>query len=233
MATFLELAKKVAAESGTVGGDGQPLSVVNQSGRLLKIVNWTSEAWTEIQNRRSAWQFMQGEYSGATLAGQQRYAGSDFGAARFATFDHGSMDAGSPTIYLTADGPDAEGPLRYLSWKTLFGTHLKGANRTKSGKPTHYAIAPSGEMVLWPIPDASYTISGTYRKTPQVLAANGDIPDMPERFHELIKWQALLQLAMFDESLNQFPLWRITHARLMSDLERDQLPRWRMAEPFA
>ena len=49
MATFLQLCQKLARESGSVsGGAMQPTSVLNQSGRLAKVVAWLSDGWVEL-----------------------------------------------------------------------------------------------------------------------------------------------------------------------------------------
>lgn len=226
MATFLELVQRVASESGTVSGDGQPPTVSAQTGRLGRIVRWTNAAWLSIQNSRSHWLWMRGEFEGTTLAGQARYAGSDFGIARFADWE---TPADSFSLFRTSEGRDGEGPLAFVEWPVFHATLLRGASAARQEKPARFSVSPQNEIVLWPIPDAVYTIRGLYRKSPQRLVLNTDAPEMPERFHDAIVWRALMLLAEFDEAMNQLPMWQMEFSRLMSDLERDQLPRVEIA----
>jgi hypothetical protein len=233
MATFLALAQDVARESGTVPGSGLPSTVVGQTGRLASIVGWTDRAWRMIQNHRSHWRWMRGEFAGNTVAATQRYSGADLNATRFAVFSYsGDSDEESFSI-APAGNPDDEGGLTYLDWPAFHATRLRGANRTKQGQPINFTIDPQGELVLWPIPDAAYTVRGLYRKDVQSLTADADVPEMPARFHDLIVYRALLLLAANDEAVTQFPLWRIEYSKMMSELERDQLPIITLPGPIA
>jgi hypothetical protein len=234
MATYLELVQRVTSESGTVKGDAQPPTVTGQSGRLRRLVNWTNDAWRAIQNQRSHWQWMRGEFEGQTVGSTQRYAGSVFVPSRFADFVYtGSPSEGGVSLFRTSDGPDGEGPLAYLAWPDFHQVLLRGANRSREGRPSHFTITPAGELALWPTPDAAYTVRGLYRKDVQTLSADGDVPEMPSRFHDLIVWKALIYLAAYDESVVQEPRWRLEAARIMSELERDQLPRITVTGPLA
>lgn len=233
MATYLELCQAVAKESGTVPGEGQPTSVSSQVGRLNKIVRWTNRAWETIQNERDGWRWMQGEFEGDTVAAQQRYSASDLGIARFGEWKYtGLRQEPRFSLFDPAIGRNSEGPLNFLSWDDFYATQLRGSEQ--EGKPVWFSISPQEEIVLSPTPDKTYTVRGLYRKGVQTLTENTDVPEMPARFHDAIMWRALLFLATDDESVVQLPLWRLEYQRLMSDLQRDQLPRMTFTqEPLA
>jgi hypothetical protein len=92
------------------------------------------------------------------------------------------------------------------------------------GRPVHYSISKAGEFCLGPVPDDAYVVRGEYRKAPQILAANGDIPEMPARFHEVIAHYGLMLLAEHDEGNLHIAVAMRRYRELMDDLERDQLP---------
>lgn len=229
MATYLELVRAVARESGTVRDADLPGTLAGLTGRLAKMAEWTARAWVSIQNGRGDWLFMQGGFEDETVAGQQAYSGADLGATRFARF----MPEAGVTLYRTVDGPAGEGRLIHLSQSAFRAAFDRGEARTRQGQPSHFTTDPQGRLVLWPTPDDAFTLRGLYRKDVQRLTVDADEPDMPARFHDLVMWRALVMLAANDESLNQLPYWRGEEVRLMADLERDELPAVTLAGALA
>lgn len=215
---FLQIAQMVARESGTVSGN-LPSSVANQTGRLLKIVNWTVTAWREIQNARNAWKWMQEDFQNNLVAGTQRYTAASFSISRLAEW---ITHDDTVTLYKTSLGPVDERELRFLPWEDFKRMYTRGVQQ--QNRPLHYSISPAGEFCVGPIPDDAYVVKGEYRKSPQTLVNNGDVPEMPERFHELIAWCALLLLAEHDEANLHIATAMRRKRELMDDLERDQLP---------
>lgn len=232
MSTYLQLVQQVARDSGTVSGDGQPPTLVGITGRLAKMASWTNEAWRNIQNHRSAWRWMQGEFAGQTVAAQQRYTAAQLGiASRFAEWTIRDHDDISWSSYRTATGQSDEGALHFLDWSDFRVSQLRGTQ--VQGRPRFFSIDNENRVVLSPTPDAAFTIKGLYRKGVQDLVANGDIPELPERFHDLIKWKALELVGVNDENAPQLGPWILNGRRIMSELERDQLPRIRLCGPLA
>lgn len=227
MATFLELCQQVARESGTVSGV-LPSTVISQQGRLAKIVHWTRTAWVEIQNQRADWLFLKDEFEGATTAGTARYTGASFDLDRWAAWDR---TEDTLTAYRESDGPAEEGPLLFLPWNLYRRMYGRGVQQ--QNKPVHFSISNRGELCLGPIPDDSYVIRGLYRKSPQILEANEDVPDMPARFHDLIAWYALLLLAEHDEAQMHIAVFLRRYRSLLGELERDQLERVEIGEALA
>lgn len=219
---FLDLCRMVARESGTVSG-ALPSSVTGQTGRLAKIVAWTASAWTQIQNRRNAWLWMREEFgspSCVTTAGSARYTGASWGLTRLAEW---IRDSRTLSAYPQSAGREEERYLLWMPWEVYRNTYDFGPEQ--QNRPLHFSISPAGELCFGPTPDDTYVIRGLYRKTPQVLAANDDVPEMPEHFHELIGWYALLLLAEHDEANLHIAVALRRYRDLMGELERDQLPR--------
>lgn len=224
---FRELCQMVARESGTVSG-AQPLTVVAQTGRLGKIVFWTAEAWRQIQNRRSRWFWMEGEFDGETAADTARYTATSFSLDRWSAW---IRRPGTLTIYLESLGVSDERELIFMPWDMYRRTYDRGTQT--SNYPVHYAISPAGELCFGPIPDDVYIVQGIYRKSPQTLEADGDIPEMPEQYHDLIAWDALQLLAEHDEGEIQIAVAVRRSRELKADLERDQLPQMELPDALA
>lgn len=231
MATFLDLSQRAASESGTVNG-AFPSTVVGQTGRLGKIVRWTNDAWRSIQNAHGSWRWMQSDFTSTAIAsGTRAYSASALSITRFGEFPIRDDLEDRYSIYLTATGVSDERPLQFMDYEAFYTTAMRGTQT--NGYPIWFTVTPANEIALHPIPDASYTLRGPYRKSPQELAADDDEPEMPGRFHYLIVDAALEFLAIHDEAAFQLPLWKLRKLRGFTDLERDQLPRMRFAPPLA
>lgn len=237
MSTFLQLCALLATRSGACGT--APAAVTGQTGRQAKCVDWVMNAWTLIQNDSTDWSWMQAEVAATALTiNDMSYSGSDLGiATRFATFLGDRIVDGIAwrpwTIYDNSIGQSDETPLReipYLQWRTSYdrGTHT-------AMRPTVYAIAPDGTIRFGAKPDIAYRVRGEYRKTPQVLAANGDTPELPDRFHDIIVWRAIMLIAGHDESDPQYQQAAAKYLEMMLALQKECLPpiNFGGCEPFA
>jgi hypothetical protein len=230
MATFLALCQKVASDAGTLS-DSKPAAVTGQTGYEAKVVRFVQDAWRQIQNAHSSWLWMQSEFYGNTVASTQRYAYTAFTdratAATITRFAEWIVDREGPdsgiTLYDPAIGLSDEGVLRYNDWDYFYKTAMRGVQN--EDKPARFTIAPDNKLVFSYTPDGIYTIKGRYRKDEQALAANGDIPECPARFHDAIVDAALMMLGTHDEAAPQMSVWQMRKSRNFSDLERDQLPR--------
>lgn len=212
---YLALCQDTVRESGTISGDATPSAVTGQSGRLLKVVNWVAKAWTEIQNLHDDWLWMRAEFSATTTAGAPRYTSSSFSLTRFSRF---ITEPHGVTIYKTATGVSDEGELRFIDWQTWRATYGRGTQ--VNNRPRDYTISPAGEFCVGPVPDDTYTLRGEYQKSAQVLAANTDIPELPDTsLHSVIVWKALMLLAQFDEG--QWPT-SVAQTRIIDDLRSMQ-----------
>jgi len=236
--TFLQLCQAIARDSGTIPNLPAPSTTASQTGRLLRVVNWTSEAYGDIQRKRKDWLWLRNEFSGNTIAATQRYAAAAMGITdRFGHWvfesDTGEWGKESMSCYLTATGRSDETRLHFKPWREFRDIYLFGNNADDTGKPTYFTVDPQQKIVLWPIPDADYTVRGEYFKSPQILAVDGDIPEMPVAYHEAIKWQGLLLLGTFDEAAEQMQVWQAFLAAHYKGLIRDHTPRLEFSGPLA
>ncbi len=233
MSTYLELSQALARESGTVSGTN-PTAVSGQVGRLLKIVEWIVEADVAIQNLHTGWLWKQKTFSGTTTASSAKYAPTSFSITDLREWLRDDLETGYQphTIYLTATGVSDERPLREITWQQWRSTYGRGSQT--NNYPTVYAISPAREFCLGAIPDATYTVQGEYAQNAVRMTADGDTPGMPEEFHDVIVWRALMMLAEFDEARDQRTTAVLKYNELLEDLQHSQLPQAYLGvEPIA
>jgi hypothetical protein len=118
--------------------------------------------------------------------------------------------------------------LPYLTYRSVYQT-----GPIVPGTPICFALAPNRKLLLGPKPSDEYTVNGQYWKAPQVLAADGDIPEMPEEFHMLIVWMALERYGLFESAGECIATGQKYAKRIMNRLELNQLPDIDMAPPLA
>ena len=198
MSTYLQLCQKVARDSGTVSGTS-PTSVEGQSGRLLKIVSYVADAWDLIQNLHTDWFWMQKEFSATITSASARYSATDLSITDWSEWtlpdEHGNNRL---TIYKTSLGVSDEHSINYIQFHDYLRKYERGSQTAAT--PQEYSVSPDGKLCFGPIPDANHTVKGRYRKTNQTLSANGNTPECPSRFHNIIAYRALLLLAEHDEA---------------------------------
>jgi hypothetical protein len=200
---------------------------------LGKVVSWTAQAWTMIQDERADWSWMAGEFSGSVVAGTTRYSPTALGiTARFASWVVDRFSYRPMTLQTTSLTVADEAPIQQVSWpywRTLYG---RGAQTIV--RPRFYAISPAKEVCLGPTPDVPYTLRGEYRKSAQTLALDTDIPELPDAFHMVIAWKAIMLLHAHDEGVQNVQLATANYNMLFGALVRAALPEIRIvSDPIA
>lgn len=227
MTTFIELCRKVARDSGTASGI-VPTSVNGQSGRPSLIIYSTGDAWREIQTMHDTWLWMRKDFSGQTTVNTSKYSAASFGIARWAGW---VGDPGAVSTYKLATGRTDEHWLPCLPRAEFEQLYDRGEPRT--GPPQHWTVDEIGQFWVGPVPDDIYMIRGKYRAGPQELVNDGDVPEMPVQFHDLIAHRGVILLSERDEG--QFQTLTATRRfnELLGSLMRSQLPMARVARALA
>jgi hypothetical protein len=219
VSTFLELCANLARESGAVGS--APASVVNQTGRQGKCVEWVRQAWTQIQADNPDWSFLRQEFSGTLSVDVMEYAPGSFAITSFARWIPDVSGYQPMTIY-PAGQQEQECTLRqldYVSWRTSYNRGVHDA-----AKPVRWAIHPDGSFLVGPKPDQGYIVRGEYQRGPQNLVADGDIPIMPAQYHDAIVWRAAMMLAEHDEAPVAHQGAQLKYSAILTSMVRDLLP---------
>ena len=236
MSTYLELAQRVRQEC-RLAGTG-PAAVTGQVGELADIVHWTSQAYVEIQNRHSGkWRFLRRTFTLPVSSGDDTYeygdaTDDDLGGpiARFSAWRFNDR-LDPPKIYLTSGGVGGQRWLIWTPWEA-FKRVYKIANQS-TGAPVHITIDPQDRIVVGPTPNDSYTITGDFYRSAQVLAADSDEPEMPSQFHDLIVYRAMRKYAFAESAQEILERAEMEGKPLMRQLDNNQGPGMKLAGPFA
>lgn len=239
MSTNLQLCNELAQEAGVSGAAASISAVTGQTGQALRLVNWISRSYTEIQRRHNHWRWLRSRWTVPTVAGTDTYAygsctdsrltGVITRFARWLPFDDGG--AANIKIYLTSSGVSGERWMVNIPWDYFQSIYKRGTQN--NGVPVHIAIDPQNQLVVGPKPDAIYTLSGEYMMSAQVLAANGDTPEMPSDFHDLIVYRAMEKYGRFYAAGEVLARGEREGGRLMRQLEMDQLTPISLGESLA
>jgi hypothetical protein len=227
--TFLQIVQKLREKCG-VPGTG-PTTVISQTGDYLRLCNWAIESWDEIQSKQPNWKWMRGSFSFNTTASKGFYLPSAV-AGETGLTDVAQWWGDTFRLYRTSTGRSDEQFLpewSYDQWRDTFDF----------GSQTNYRPSIWAEreedkaILLGPVPDAVYTVTGRYQKTPTSLAANADTPAMPARFHMLVVYRAMQMYAAYEAASEVRFEADAGYDKLMAMLESDQLPELSLGEPLA
>ena len=251
MATYLQLCQQVhrniRAGNNTPGS--QPTSVVgNTDPLLLDIVYFVNEAWTQIQQDNSRWQWMN---KPATLTLPVNTSSTFNQTLSLATIQATYTDWGNVVPY-TAQRPKygqlydpnqtpnpplpTRQPIFFIPWKEFNGFYNQQP-RTQA-QPSRFSEDPAGNLWFDAPPIAApsgvaYKMEVDYRTVPQTLAANTDVPAMPVDFHDLIVyWAAFLYCQTRSSTSPLMAAMASNMSRILQKLKTDQTPEWILSNDF-
>jgi hypothetical protein len=213
MKTYLEICNDVRFEAGL---SGVPLTGISSAKGIDKrITGWVRQAWLDIQEYRNDWPWMTQTVGFVTSPGKQTYS-----PAELLFSDLGEWVLDGALSFKTATGLSAGywlDPHTYSAWWTKDRIGIQ-----QSGAPAKIFVSPTDfSLMLHPVPDAEYTISLRYRRTPQVLTNPLDVPQFPvnNEYREMIKWKALIYYAWHDGSPDTAIAGEVSYANMLSKLD--------------
>lgn len=236
MSTYLSGSVDLRRECG-MSGTG-PAAVTGQTGDLERIVEWYAQAYTEIQNRHQDWLWLRSTFTVDTTASDDTYAYGDVTDSRlsalitrFRRWWLYDVD-GFPNVrsYLTSAGVSGEKYLLPLPWAAFRDLYKRGTQTNNA--PVHITVDPQRNLVLGPKPNGIYTITGEYQMSAQVLAADGDTPEMPSDYHQLIVYEAMKKYGAFNSAPDVSSRGITEGNKLMRQLEGNQRPECGLAGPL-
>lgn len=221
---FLALVQKTAEKCSI---PGTLVSVLSQRGELLRVVNWVNEAWQDLQMSQPGWDWMREEFSFQTTVGQRAYTPAQAGVPLLTRWHTDTL-----RVFKTAIGVAGEQFLCEWDYGVFRNTYLLGT--PQSGAPFVFAVKPKGSsLLLAPIPDAAYTVSGEYQRRPSALALDADIPDMPEEYHMAIVHGARIKYAAFENAPEVMAEAVRDYSRITTQLAMTQLGEISTGSPLA
>lgn len=235
--TYLELCRKLAREAEITASETIPSAVTGQSGQLLRVVGWVKDAWVDIQNRRTNWRWMKRPFSFNTVADDGEYASGDVtdvhAATAIARFGRWHLNDGyqPPLAYLQSSGVAAQYRLLWQPLEVFRSVYGIGAQT--SNQPVHITVDEQNNILLGPKPNAVYVVTGFFYRSAQELEADGDTPEMPAQFHDLVWREAIQMYAANSVAPEVFARATREAGRTLRALELNQLPPMEWPESLA
>ncbi len=236
MSTFLELCQVTAREVG-IPGVG-PLTTVGQEGQLGDIVRWVKDAYIEIQNRNGGhWRFLRHGFTLDTVDSDDTYSFGDAvdsttasAITRFSQWRFADRTA-PPTIYLKSSGIGTQNWLIYAEWEPF--KQIYRISTQVDSYPAHITVDPQDQIVLGPVPNGIYVVTGEYYRSAQVLTADAEVPEMPVQFHKLIVYYALEEYGYLESATEVIARAAKKKRSYMRQLEANQIARFGKARQLA
>lgn len=204
----LDLVRRLISESGTTAlALGTTL---NQRGDALNFVNWTDDAWLEIQglqNWPSLWEDAQvtiqaGASSAVGALSQKRY-----------TKDSGRVGGGF---------------IEYVPWDRF---RLSWPSVIPGASITAWTIRPDRSIAVNAQVSADTVLMVERYRMPGRLTADADEPLLFAEHHMMIVWRALMLYAGFDEAGVAYKRAAAEYAQ-MKRLAAGDLPTMEAGEPL-
>lgn len=145
---------------------------------------------------------------------------------QFMWFEDSLTDTGSEVAR-----PDAVGEFIYLSIGGRILQKVHHLDLALSDTVTSYAELPNKRIRFNKALDGAVVNYEAYRK-PRYFQEGIEAPSMPERFHMIIVWRALLDYAIFDEAPELTQKGRLHYEQLLAELNQDQLPEFQVTGPL-
>jgi hypothetical protein len=224
--TYLQLCQRARQEAGIAGAG--PSGVENQTGKLLKLVDWVSQAWVDIQVKRPNWSFMWEEFSFETVEDQRDYVPS---ALSPSLADLSLWDKESFLVYKSSLDQNDQNQMEWIEYPRWRSLYRSGMEIRESDRPGNVTALPNNNLRFEPRPDDIYTIEGEYKRVAQVLAADADVlTNFPDDFEMIVVWQALKYYAFFEDAPEVMDEAETNFDNLLVRLEAQQLPQ--MSEDY-
>lgn len=226
---FLQICQRVRSKSGITGTTLTPTTVVGQTGELGRVVDWVNEAWEELQNMQTTWDWMRGDFSFATTAGTYAYAPT---AAPISLTDFADWHRDTLRAYLTSSGLTDEQFITEWEYQRFRNYYEYGS--VSQGRPVVFAVRASDKaLLLGANPDAIYTVRGQYQKKASLMTLDADIPSLPTQYHMLLVHGALMKYAAYENAPEVMSTASRDYYNMLGRLNVDQLPQLVFGPPLA
>lgn len=215
----------------SIAGSG-PTTTINQSGQLKKLVDWTDQAWIEIQNLHDNWMFLRKQFSFDTVADVGEYTPSGSAGTGAALTDHRLWHKDTLRCQRTSLTVADQQWLVEWDYPTFRNTYR--FNLQAAGRPVVFAERYADRALMFgSVPDDAYTITGEYQATPVEFSANDDEPAIRSGLHMIIVYKAMLSYGLDMAATDVIARAQAGYSSLLTQLEREQLPSLMLGSPLA
>lgn len=232
---FLALAQRACVECGVASNQAITTAlptVVGATGSTGRIVNWVSDAFSDILMDHDDWDFMRssnllgGGVSFATVAGQASYPlGTGAGTVGVIADNFGKWDRVTFRNYTTSVGYTNEMYLDEIPYDTWRNSYMLGSMRTVQTRPVAVAIGPDQSVCLGPPPNGLYTVTADYFVAPTQMVLDADIPTgLPTRFHMLIVYATMIKYAGYESAPEVLARGQLEYNGMYAQLQAVRAP---------
>ena len=186
---FLEICKQVKEEAGL--SNTALASVSGATGMDKKVVSWVRHAWERIQ-AQYLWRTLQAELTFNTTIGKRVYSVTT-------DLSHTDVRAFDTSIAKIVDGATTN-VLTWQDYYTEFRPKYFFAAPVSTRPQIVTYTAFDNSIQFDATPDAAYIVALPYYMTAEKLAADADVPTLPEELHWLIVWRAVMLYAAYDNA---------------------------------
>lgn len=229
---YLQLAQRLRQECA-VAGTG-PTSVLNQTGMAGLLVSWIDAAWVEIQGLHNNWNWMREPFAFDTAASVGDYLPAQTTNTLTGDLMTDLRYWHKETFRAHKKSIGVQDEQWLVEWEYQIFRNTYRFNLQVAGRPVVFAEKPNGKAVmLGALPDDIYSITGEYQVKATNLAADADVPDMPEAYHLLIVYKAMQSYGFYEAAPEVLSRGQIEYQKLLTQLEREQLPDVYLGNPLA
>lgn len=227
---FLALVNRARRECGVSGPALASIATDSAlSAEGLRFKQWINEAWREIQTEHGEWNYSLKQVSFNTTAGTYNYTLTALGIT-----DLGNWKRDTFRAYSTAQGYSNEQIMPFMEYETYRNVYRYGNMRDTRARPVAFSISPADKsLLIGPVPDDVYTVVGEYYGMPTDLTVDADEPTIPDRYHMLIVYKAMISYAGYEAAPEVMQRGIMGEKKLGALLRIDQLPILHAGAPLA
>ena len=223
--TRLALAKHLAGWSGTM----LPADVTDTETPVTEqednIVRFIDQSWLDIQLAHHlswGWMLNQSTDTVALTPSTRTLAMSAFGVTANTIRPFIAHDT-EPLRYIALTHP-TDGSVSqcvFHNYEYFRGFRDRGTRPVQ--RPTRFTILRDGTLEFDATPDLAYTVNLDWVQFPKSFALDADTPDMPNHFHMLVVWWAMIHQMDFDENGGRYQTSDRQYKKMYNRLLIEQL----------
>lgn len=213
---LLSLVNRLRTECGV---SGPSLTTVrNLVGENKRMFEWINSAWVDIQAEKSDWLFMRESLRFELQTQVQFYSAEVLDLGSFSNWKQDSFRISS----VGANYAD-EQLTNYMPYDQFRNLYMYGNMRNTYTRPVVITIDPKKQLGFGAIPNQPYVVTGEYYTAPKELVEETDSPTIPDRFHMMLVYRAMMFYAGYEAAPEVLSRGQAEYIKLMQLLEIDQM----------
>lgn len=176
----------------------------------VATVEAVKEAWAHIQTLRTKWTFMDSYTTFTTTSGITSYATS--------AIMSGASEDNLDYIHIGGVIYNRQ-PLSKVDWRAFLYV-----DNSVPAEPNWYTWEDATSTLFMNIPDGAYDITVRYHMLPQELSAGSATPRLPTKYHYLIVYEALQEMATYLGNDEVYTRYSTKHDEMLGELMRNYIP---------